>query len=213
VTRTRAGLGLAAGALAAALAGVAAVPAAAQQPGARTLPRHPEVTAVVTCEAKVSYGVMSWVGVRDDPATSSNERDESRTTPQVAVSYSVDGGRNFVDLPLDPKHRLDKAGGFHFLGTFPLPTPLPRAVIVRARAASAWADGTGFGQAKQFGPVIVPQCAGVAPAPLTGFAGAPAAATARPTPQFDPEVVGAAALAMLVLLVVGLWARGRVGRP
>ena len=202
-------------ALGAVLAGPIAAAAAAQQPPAgRTLPRHPEITGIVNCAAKVNFGVLSWVGVRDDPATSNSERDESRTTAQVAVSFSVDGGRTFTELPLDPKHRLDKSNGFSFTGSFQLTSPLPRTVMLRVRAASAWADGSGLGESKQFGPVLVPRCAGaVPPAPAAGFGGAPTVAAARPTAEFEPGAVVAAACAMLVLLAAGLWVRHRVSRP
>jgi hypothetical protein len=201
-------------ALGATLAGVLAAPGAAQEPGPRALPRHPEITGVVTCEARVNYGVAAWVGVRDDPATSNSEREESRTTAQVAISFSIDGGRTFVELPLDPKHRLDKSDGFAFIGSFPLSAPLPRTVILRARAASPWADGTGLGEAKLFGPILVPHCAGAIPAPaLPAFAGASVATPSRPTAEFDPDVVVAAAVALLALLAIGLWARRRVSRP
>jgi hypothetical protein len=201
-------------ALGAALAGQLAPAAAAQQPPpARARPHHPEITGIVTCAARVNFGVLSWVGVGDDPATSNSERDESRTTAQVAISFSVDGGRTFTELPLDPKHRLDKSNGFAFTGSFQLASPLPRTVILRARAASAWADGAGLGDTKQFGPVLVPHCAGaVPPAPTAGFTGVAKVAATRPTAEFEPGAVVAAAAAMLVLLAAGLWVRRRVSR-
>jgi hypothetical protein len=197
-----------------------ATPAAAQQPQRRpdvraSLPRHPEITGVVTCEAKVKYGVLSWTGAPDDPATSNNERDESRTTAQVVVAFSVDGGRTFRELPLDPKHRLDRSNRFGFLGSFPLPVPYPRTVMLRARAATGWADGSGLGVAKDFGPFLVPRCVvGAATAVPPAPPGFPVAATAaRPAPAFDPGIVLAAAATLVVLLAVGAWARARVARP
>jgi hypothetical protein len=191
----------------------AAAPAAAQQQP-RNLPRHPEITGVVTCDAVVKFGVLSWVGVPDDPATSNNEREESRTTAQVVIAFSVDGGRTFRELPLDPKHRLNKGNGFAFVGSFPLPEPHPRNVMVRARAATEWADGTGLGTAKEFGPFLVPRCAGPGAAAQPVPPGVAAAASlTRPAPEFDAGIVLAAAITLVVLLAVGVWARSRVARP
>jgi hypothetical protein len=196
-----------------------AAPVAAQQqprkPDARAnLPRHPEITGVVTCDAVVKFGVMPWTGVADDPATSNNEREESRTTAQVVIAFSVDGGRTFRELPLDPKHRLNKGNGFAFVGSFPLPVPHPRNVMLRARSATEWADGTGLGTAKEFGPFLVPRCAGPGAATRPAPPGVAAAASvARPAPEFDAGIVLAAAITLVVLLAIGVWARSRVARP
>ena len=137
---------------------------------ASALAHHPEISATVDCNGRVSFTSTAWTGEPDNPGTPQDENEQSRANPAIAISYSADGGPS-VTLPQSGSFLYDKANGYSFSGSFTLAAPLPSSVVVTATAAAPWANGTPPGDSRQTGVLTLPSCP-AAPAPSATIADA-----------------------------------------
>jgi hypothetical protein len=124
--------------------------------GGTAFAHHPEVTAKVDCKGLVEFTSTAWVGVNDNPDTRVNEREQSRTNPQIKVSYSTGGA--WIDLPQKATYAFSKANNFTFTDTLQLASPLPGTVAIKVQAIANWANGTGPGDSRQTAAMTVPRC-------------------------------------------------------
>ncbi len=122
--------------IAAAMVVVVAVPAAAH---------HANVIATGSCDRTIAYGVTSWSGEPDDPATPVDETALSRTNDAIEVTWSADGGEpQVVDDGVE--HRLTAENNFSFSGTFTVPRPRPEVVTVSVVPLQPWGSGARIGE-------------------------------------------------------------------
>src|SRR2546421_6842131 len=70
---------------------VAATAAAVLALATPAFAHHPDISASVTCTGRVSFTSTAWEGVDDDPNTTVDENERSRTNPDIAIAYSVTG--------------------------------------------------------------------------------------------------------------------------
>ncbi len=122
--------------IAAAMVVTVAVPAAAH---------HANVIATGSCDRTIAYGVTSWSGQPDNPATPVDETALSRTNEAIEVTWSADGGEPML-VDDGVEHRLAPDNDFTFSGTFTVPRPLPEVVTVSVVPLQPWASGGRIGE-------------------------------------------------------------------
>jgi hypothetical protein len=117
---------------------------------------HPEITASSDCGGVVHFTTTAW--------TTSNTA--ARTNPTIGVSYSIDNGTTFANLPQQAGYHFGADNSYSFSDTFNLEqlnpgAPLPPNVIVKATALGTWGNGDSSHSSRQIGPVTVQPCAAV----------------------------------------------------
>ncbi len=204
--------------IAAAMVVVVAVPAAAH---------HANVIATGSCDGTIAYGVTSWSGQPDNPATPVDETALSRTNEAIEVTWSADGRKpQLVDDGVE--HRLAADNDFSFSGTFTVPRPLPEVVTVSVVPLQPWASGARIGEPRT-ATVDLSECKRRGAArggdrsvrddtESTSFGETSDSATtggATLSPGLLPWVLGGALIAGSAALLVVLWQdrRSRYARP
>lgn len=184
---------------------------------------HANVIATGSCDGTIAYGVTSWSGEPDDPATPVDETALSRTNDAIEVTWSADGGQpQLVNDGVE--HRLAADNNFSFSGTFTVPRPRPETVTVSVVPLQPWDSGARIGEPRTV-TVDLSECkgrgfgrdgdrsAGGDDTESTSFGDSSDSDTLSSGPL--PWVLGGALIAGSAASLVALWKdrRSRYARP
>lgn len=119
---------------------------------------HPDITASAACTGVISWTSTAWAGEANNPNTTKDENELSRTNTKIEISLQITGGTGTVPAVVNGAY--NKANGYTFSGTFTWPTGAT-SITIKATAKDAWANGAGAGDSRTTPTITKPtNCAG-----------------------------------------------------